>query len=113
MHNKYTCRGRFDFKTDHYDEQQECLQLKGIGYNLAKCRNGAFWYSEWGFPGGRVVRNLPASARDTKDMSSIPGPGRSPGGGNGSLLQCSCLENSMDRGAWQAKSMESQRVRHS
>ena len=42
MHNKYTCRGRFDFKNDHYDEQQEWLQLKGIGYSLAKCRNGAF-----------------------------------------------------------------------
>ena len=111
MHNKYTCRGRSDFKTDHYDEQQECLQLKGIGYNLAKCRNGAF--GTVGLPGGRVVRNLPASAGDRKDMSSIPGLGRSPGGGDGNLLQRSCLENSMDRAAWQAKSMESRRVRHS
>ena len=49
-----------------------------------------------------VIRNLPASAGDTRDVGSIPGSGRSPGEGNGNPLQCSCLENSMDRGAWQA-----------
>ena len=54
-----------------------------------------------GFPGGSVVKNLPASAGDEGDMGSIPGSGRSPGGGNGNPLQYSCLENSMDRGAWQ------------
>jgi len=47
-----------------------------------------------------VVKNLPANAGDTGDMGLIPGSGRSPGGGHGNLLQCSCLENSMDRGAW-------------
>ena len=55
-----------------------------------------------GFPGGSVVKNLPANAGDAGDTSSIPGSGRSPGIGNGSPLQCSCLENSMDRGAWWA-----------
>ena len=40
------------------------------------------------------------SACSARDLSSIPGSGRSPGGGNGNPLQCSCLENSMDRGAW-------------
>ena len=45
-----------------------------------------------------VVKNLPASAGDTIDTVSIPGLGRHPGGGNGNLLQYSCLENSMDRG---------------
>ena len=45
-----------------------------------------------------VVQNLPASAGD---MGSIPGSGRSPGKGNGYPLQYSCLEISMDRGAWQ------------
>ena len=40
------------------------------------------------------------SAGDTGEVSSIPGLGRSPGGGNGNLLQYSCLENPMDRGAW-------------
>ena len=52
-----------------------------------------------GFPDGAVVKNPPASA---EDMGLVPGSGRSPGEGNGSLLQDSCLENSMDRGAWQA-----------
>ena len=49
-----------------------------------------------GFPGGSVVKNLPASA---EDMGSIPGSGRSPGVRNGSLLQYSYLENSMDKRA--------------
>jgi len=50
-----------------------------------------------GFPGGTVVKNLPANAGDA---GSIPRLGLSPGIGNGNLLQCSCLENPMDRGAW-------------
>ena len=52
-----------------------------------------------GFLGGSVVKNLPANAEDTGDVGLILGSGRSPEGGNGNLLQCSCLENSMDRGA--------------
>ena len=55
-----------------------------------------------GFPGGTVVKNLPANAGDARDVGSIPGSGRSPGRENGSPLQYSCLENFMDRGAWQA-----------
>ena len=55
-----------------------------------------------GFPGGTVVKNLPANTGDTRDAVSIPGSGRSPGVENGNLLQYSCLENSIDRGAWQA-----------
>ena len=47
-----------------------------------------------------VVKNLPANAGDVRDLSSIPGLGRSPGGGHGHPLQYSCLENPMDRGAW-------------
>ena len=49
-----------------------------------------------------LVRNLPANAGDTRDMGSIPGWVRSPGGGNGNSLQYSCLENSMNKGAWWA-----------
>ena len=45
------------------------------------------------------------SAYNSGDLSSIPGSGRSPGEGNGNQLQYCCLENSMDRGAWRAKSM--------
>ena len=55
-----------------------------------------------GFPGGARGKNLPANAGDKRDMSLIPGWGRSPGGGPGNLLQYSCLENPMDRGACQA-----------
>ena len=49
-----------------------------------------------------MVKNLPADLGDTGDMGSITGLGRSPGGGHGSPLQDSCLENPMDRGAWRA-----------
>ena len=48
------------------------------------------------------VKNLPVSAGDARDAGSIPGSGRSPGGGNSNLLQYSCLENLMDREAWPA-----------
>ena len=49
-----------------------------------------------------VIKNPPANAGDTRDSGSIPKSRRCPGEGNGKLLQYSCLENSMDRGAWQA-----------
>ena len=49
-----------------------------------------------------MVKNLPVHAGDARDVSSIPGLGGSPGEGNGNPLQYSCLENPMDRGAWQA-----------
>ena len=49
-----------------------------------------------------VVRNPPARAGDIRDLCSIPGLGRSPGGGHGNPLQCSCLEHPMDRGLWRA-----------
>ena len=52
------------------------------------------------FPGGSVEKNLPTNAGDTGDVSSIPGLGRSPGGGNGNLPQYSCLENPMNRRGW-------------
>ena len=51
-----------------------------------------------GSPGCSVVKNPPANA---EDMALIPGSRRSPGGGHGNPLQCSYLENPMDRGAWQ------------
>ena len=54
------------------------------------------------FPGGAVVKKLPANAGDA-DAGSFPGLGRSPGEGHGNPLHYSCLENPMDRRAWQAK----------
>ena len=53
-----------------------------------------------GFPGGAVVKKkVPASAGYVRDVDSIPGLGRSPGGGKDNPFQYSCLENSIDRGA--------------
>ena len=49
-----------------------------------------------------VIKNLSAKAEDLRDAGSIPGLGRFPGGGHGNPLRYSCLENHMDRGAWQA-----------
>ena len=58
-----------------------------------------FHYFYLVFPGDSGIKNLPANAGD---VALIPGSGISPGRGNGNLLQYSCLENSMDRGAWWA-----------
>ena len=55
-----------------------------------------------GFPGGAVVKNLPARWGDARDTGLIPGWGRSPKGATGNPLQYSCPENAMDRGAWWA-----------
>ena len=56
-----------------------------------------------------MVKNPPTNAGDA---GLIPGSGRSPGGGNGNPLQCSCLGNPMNRGAWQLQSIGLQRVGH-
>ena len=56
-----------------------------------------FFYGR-GFPGGSVGKESTCNAGD---LSSIPGLGRSPGEGHGNLFQYSCLENPLDRGAWQ------------
>ena len=48
-----------------------------------------------------MVKNLPANAGDVRDTGSIPGSGRSPGGGHSKPLQYYCLETPVDRGAWQ------------
>ena len=67
------------------------------------------WYT---LPGGSVVKNLPAKEGDKRDTGSTPGLGRSPGVWNGNLLQCSCLENPMDRRPEGLQSIGSKRVRH-
>ena len=48
------------------------------------------------------VKNLPANAGVIRDAGSVPGSGKSPGGGHGNPLQYSCLENRINKGAWQA-----------
>ena len=62
------------------------------------------WYSGkayklWASQGELLVKNLPANAGDARDMGSIPGSGRSLGGGHGNPLQYSCLENPVNTGA--------------
>ena len=69
------------------------IGLQRVEHNLATEQQEQYYPS--GFPGGSVVKNPPANAGDV-------GSGRSPGGGNGNLFQCSCLENPMDWGAWWA-----------
>ena len=59
-----------------------------------------------------MVKKPPANAGDVRDMGSIPGSGRSPGKGNGNTLQYSCLENPMDRGAWQSTVHRGHKVGH-
>ena len=66
-------------------------------------------HSRGGFPGSSNGKEFACNARD---LGSIPGSGRSPGEENGNPLQCSCLENPMDRGAGRLQSMGSQRVGH-
>jgi len=67
---------------------------------------------EVGLPWWLSSKESVCNAGDARDAGSIPKLGRSPGGGNGNPVQYSCQENSMDRGAWQAMSVKSQRVGH-
>ena len=78
--------------------------LKSIHLDAHIYKFGVTKQCSWGFPGGLVVKNLPASAGDTGDMGSFTGMGRSRGGGNGNPLQYSCLENPINRGHQQAYS---------
>ena len=59
-------------------------------------------HATMGFPGDTAVKSPPANARDTGDVGSVPGSGKSPGGGNSNPFQYSCLKNPMDRGGWWA-----------
>ena len=75
------------------EEREGCRVVRTYFINILK------ELKDMGFPGGLAVKNLPDNAGDT---GLITGSGRSPGEGNGNPLQYTCLENSMDRGAWQA-----------
>ena len=66
---------------------------------------------EWGFPSGSAVKNPPAIQETGGDMGLNLGSGRSPWRGHGNSLQYSCLENPIDRGAWQATAHGVSRVR--
>ena len=74
------------------------IQISSYRNTFLKCNQ----WQLWDFPDGTIVKNLPASAGDVRDMGSISGLEGSPGGGRGNPLQYSCLENPTDRGAWWA-----------
>ena len=73
----------------------QSMGLQRVGHDSETELN----WTEWGFPGSSDGKESPCSARH---LGSIPGLGKSPGEGNCYPLQYSCLENSMERGAWQA-----------
>ena len=78
-------------------------QLGKTGVDVIRCENiGKSREREWASHLALVVKNPLANAGDVRDTSSIPGLGRSPGGGHGNSLQYSCQENPTDRGAWWA-----------
>ena len=72
---------------------------QGISCSLNSLSFGCYCKVYWGFSGGAMVKNLPATAGNLRDEGLIPGSGKSPGGGHSNPLQYSCLENSMDREA--------------
>ena len=82
-------------------EEPGGLQVHRVTESQTGLKRVSTHVSAWrGFPGG--AKNLPANAGDMRDTVSMPGSERSPGERNGNPLQCPCLENPMDRGAWQA-----------
>ena len=82
------------------------MQIKHSSWGWSICESQ---YHMGGFPGGSVVKNLPANAGDT---GSVPGSGRSPGEGNSNPLQCSCLGNLMHKEPGGLPPMGSYRVGH-
>ena len=81
---------------DLQEFESETLAENSICINYLLLHNK----SSQGFPGGIVVKNLPANAGDVRDVASVPGWGRTPGGELGNPLQYSCQENPVDREAW-------------
>ena len=86
-----------------------CAAVHGVTKSWTRLGD---WTTVRKFPGSSVVKNPPANEEDSGDTVSVPGSGRSLGGGNGNPFQYSCLNNPADRGAWQLQSMGLQRVRH-
>ena len=95
----------------YLDTQQVFVELKHGGFIrpppipelLDKALRLHMWVCpDWASQVALVVKNPPANAREARDVGSVPRLGRSLGGGHSNPLQCSCLENLMDRGAWRA-----------
>ena len=82
---------------------------KYINFYFVIFKDSIYYLAPIGSPGGSDGKESTCSSGD---LGSIPESGRSPEEGNGKLLQCYCLENSMDRGAWQVESLGLQRIGH-
>ena len=80
-------------------QEKGCLKVSSTLLRERRVLGRDLKITSAGFPGGSEVK---ASASNAGDPGSVPGSGRFPGEGNGNPLQYSCLENLMDRGAWQA-----------
>ena len=97
-HGDFRCPG---LAVDLFVRSQSARRglARAVGVCWELCPLGASRGLPWWLSSKKKVT---CSARDSRDAGLIPGWGRSPGGGNGYPLQCSCLENPMDRGAWRA-----------
>jgi len=84
-------------------------RMQGFTRNLPQSSSPNYWLQM--FPSGSVIKTLPANVRDAGDQGLTPGSGRSTRAGNDNPLQYSCLENPMDKGAWQATAPASQKRR--
>ena len=100
---------RSDSASLSYQLLQLLWQQHKVPSRLSAMKQPSIWLTDaWqntstrGFPGGSLVKNLPADAGDAGNEGLIPGSGRSPGGGHGNPLQYPCLENPTDRGDWRA-----------
>ena len=91
--------GNSDGQTQLYLDELYKTAKAMSGFQGNQWKDQGSMARQWGFPGGTVVKTPPANVGD---VGSIPGPGRSPGGGNGNPLQYSRLGNPMDREAWWA-----------
>ena len=78
------------------------LLLQSTALSLSQIPNSASYCVFLGFPGGASGKEPACWCRDIRDLGSVPGSGRSPGGGHGNPLQYSFLANPLDRGAWRA-----------
>ena len=84
------------------ENSMDCI-VHGVAKSRKQLSDFHFYFHAYlGCPGGANGKELPANAGEVRDVGSIPGLGRSPGGGNGIPLQYSCLEIPKDRRAWQA-----------
>ena len=92
-----SCIGRWDFY--HWQHLRSPSVVVQLCIKISTLRIKLQSFVVWGFPGGSLVKNLPAKEGDA---GSVAVSGRSPGEGNGSRFQYSCLGNPTDRGAWWA-----------